>query len=223
MTVPQLRRTQAERRARSEEALLDAAARLIADHGVERSSLAGIGAHAGVSRNLPTHHFGNKDALVARLAARAQDRISVELRKSMQRRYGRRADELSGLEIVGHMVDGYLDLFSDPSPELRALLVMWGATFAANAAVDGMVEAERRSYDGLAGVIRDGQADRSVRPDVDPIATAVLLLGTIRGVAGLLLTDSALVDMNKVRATCRSLIDTGLANPLAPKDIQPSE
>jgi AcrR family transcriptional regulator len=207
-----MRQTQAERRNRSEAALLDAAAELIAEHGVEGASLAEIGARAGVSRGLPSHHFGRKDALVARLAARAQDRIAARLRDNARRRYGPSANRLSGLEIVGHTIDGYLELFTHPSPELRALLVMWGSTFAENAAVDGMIEAERRSYDGLAGVIADGQADGSIRADVDPIAAAVLVLGTIRGVAALLLTDSTIVDMNKVRATCRSLVDTGLAN-----------
>jgi AcrR family transcriptional regulator len=212
VAAPIPRQTQAERRSRSEEALLDAAAKLIADQGVERASMASIGADAGVSRGLPNHHFGSKDVMVARLAARAQDRIATELRDEARRRYGSSVNELSSLEVIGHMIDGYLDLFTDPSPDFRALLVMWGSTFARNAAVDGMIEAERRSYDGLAGVITDGQADGSIRTDIDPTAAAVLLLGTIRGVAALLLTDSAIVDMKSVRATCRSLIDTGLAN-----------
>src|SRR5262245_31645311 len=69
------RRTQVERRHESEEALLDAAADLVAERGVERASLASIGTRAGASRGLPNHHFGSKDALVARLARRAQNRI----------------------------------------------------------------------------------------------------------------------------------------------------
>ena len=67
--------TQAERRQKSEQALLDAAAALIAERGVEQTSLARIGESAGTSRGLPTHHFGSKDALVARLARRSQDRV----------------------------------------------------------------------------------------------------------------------------------------------------
>ena len=72
-----VRRTQAERRGESEEALLDAAANLIAERGVERASLASIGERAGTSRGLPTHHFGSKDALVARLASRVQDHVAA--------------------------------------------------------------------------------------------------------------------------------------------------
>ena len=59
---PARAQTQAERRQKSEQALLDAAAALIAERGVEQTSLARIGESAGTSRGLPTHHFGSKDA-----------------------------------------------------------------------------------------------------------------------------------------------------------------
>ena len=39
-------------------------------------------------------------------------------------------------------VDAYLELFEDPSPDQRALLVMWGSTFPSRASVDGMADAE---------------------------------------------------------------------------------
>ncbi|HXY28870.1 MAG TPA: helix-turn-helix domain-containing protein, partial [Acidimicrobiales bacterium] len=60
------RQSQAERRSRSEDALLDAAAELIAERGIQGASLANIGSRAGLSRGLPNHHFGSKDALVSR-------------------------------------------------------------------------------------------------------------------------------------------------------------
>ena len=69
------RRTQAERRAASEEALLRAAAEIVAERGIERASLARIGERSGASRALSTYHFGSKDTLVARLARDAQDRL----------------------------------------------------------------------------------------------------------------------------------------------------
>lgn len=209
-TTDQVRRTQAERRNRSEDALLDAAAELVAERGIQRASLAGIGERAGVSRGLANHHFGTKDELVARLAKRAQDRIEAALVEAAQVRHGRRDDELSGLEVLQLTADAYLALFDDPTPYERALLVMWGATFPADAGVAGMAGAERRSYEGLAAVVERGQRDGSIRADRDPVAAAVLVLGIIRGVAGLLLTDSALVDMGRVRETCRSLITDGL-------------
>lgn len=204
------RRTQAERRNRSEEALLDAAAELIAERGVERASLASIGGRAGVSRGLPTHHFGSKDALIARLAERTQERISESMRATVERQ-SRRLEELSGLDTVHLTVDSYLELFERPDNYERALLVMWGSTFPSLSSVEGMVDAERRSYDGLSEVIVSGQRDGSIRTDADPIAVAVLILGMIRGVASLQLTDSNITDMTSVRRTCHDWVTRSLA------------
>ena len=153
------RRTQAERRTRSEEALLDAAAELVAERGVDGASLASIGGRAGVSRGLPTHHFGSKDTLVARLAQRSQERIASAMMATLES-HSLRVQELSGLDLVYQSVDSYLELFERPSTDERALLVMWGSTFPSSSSVEGMIEAERRSYDGLSEVIAAGSAGR---------------------------------------------------------------
>src|SRR5437899_3609599 len=123
---PARRRTQSERRSESEEALLAAAAELIAERGIDRASLARIGDRAGTSRMLPTYHFGSKDALVARVARRTQDRIyeaMVEAAEGRQEKGG----EVPALELILLDVDTYLHLFEEPTPDGRALLVMWGA------------------------------------------------------------------------------------------------
>ena len=203
------RRSQAERRSRSEDALLEAAAEVIAERGVQGATLASIGGRAGVSRGLPTHHFGSKDALVARLADRAQSGIGQEMRET-RKSQGERIGDLSALDELFLTVDAYLGMFEDPTPDRRALLVMWGSTFPSAASVDGMADAERRSYEGLSRLIISGQRDGSVRPDVDPIATAVLLHGLMRGLAALKLTDSGLADMRGVRTACREWISSSL-------------
>jgi AcrR family transcriptional regulator len=207
------RRTQAERRSESEDALLRAAAALIADRGVERASLASIGRSAGASRGLPTHHFGSKDILVARLAERVQDHVRATVGAALDARAPGRADELSALDVLRTTLDMYLELFEDPTPEERALIVMWGASFPSSASIDGMREADRRSYDGWADLIRHGQEDGSIRTDVDPAASAVALFGLMRGVAALLLTESDITDMDNVRATCDTWIVGALAAP----------
>ncbi len=198
------------RRNRSEDALLDAAASLVSERGVQGASLASIGGRAGVSRGLPTHHFGSKDALVSRLAERAQSKIRQEMLKAAHKEAVRIGD-LSALDEVFLTVDAYLEMFEDPTPDERALLVMWGSTFPSGASVEGMADAERRSYEGLSQLIAAGQQDGSVRPDVDPIATAVLLHGLMRGLAALRLTDSGLTDMRGVRSASREWISLSLA------------
>jgi AcrR family transcriptional regulator len=56
--------------ARSREAILDAAERLFAERGLDRVTLADIGAAAGLSRGAPGYFFGAKDELYAAVLAR---------------------------------------------------------------------------------------------------------------------------------------------------------
>jgi AcrR family transcriptional regulator len=210
MTQASARRSQAERRSRSEDALLDAAAEVVAERGVQNASLASIGGRAGVSRGLPTHHFGSKDALVTQLAERAQTSIRMVIFEARQRHAGRQS-ELTALDEILVGVDAYLEVFENPGSVQRALLVMWGSTFPSDASVEGMADAERRSYEGLSQLIVSGQDDGSVRTDVDPMASAVLLHGLMRGVAALFLNDGGPADMRTVRRTCHEWISSALA------------
>jgi AcrR family transcriptional regulator len=190
--------------------LLGAAAEVVAERGVQGASLATIGGRAGVSRGLPTHHFGSKDALVAQLAERAQTGIGLAIFEA-QRRHAEASGDLPVLTEILVGVDAYLELFEDPGPDERALLVMWGSTFPSDASVEGMADAERRSYEGLSQRISSGQDEGSVRKDVDPMATAVLLHGLMRGVAALYLSHGGLADIRSVRQTCHEFILSALA------------
>ncbi len=211
LTDPPTPRTQVQRRAESEESLLSAAAELIAERGIDRASLASIGERAGSSRGLPTHHFGSKDALVARLAHRAQDRVGNATQAAFERRRMTSSDA-PALERLRVTVDAYLELFEQPTAEARALIVMWGATFPSEAEVDGMIDAQQTAYAGWTDTIREGQEDGSIRQDVDPVASAVVLFGMTRGVAALLVTDSELIDMTGARSTCDEWITQALAS-----------
>ena len=209
------RRTQAERRSESEEALLAAAAELVAERGLAGASLANIGERAGTSRGLPTHHFGSKDALVERLASRAQDGIQEALEQATATTTatatGRvRPDELTARASICRMVDVYLGRFEDPTPDERALLVLWGSTFPSSASVAIMHEADRRSYEGIADLVADGHRDGSIRADLDPEATAVVILGTMRGTAALLITHRETADVRRVRENCRRIVASAL-------------
>jgi AcrR family transcriptional regulator len=217
---PPQRRTQTERRLASEEALLDAAAALIADRGIEKASLASIGERAGTSRGLPTHHFRTKDALVGKLASRTQDGVVAATRAALAQ-VGRTREGLSALDYLRTVVDTYLGLFEHPAAEVLALIVMWGATFPTDASIEGMADADQRSYDGWAELIERGQEDGSIRPDVDPTAASVVLLGMTRGVAAVLLNQHNVADAAKVRTTCAAWITAALETPEPKKRGRP--
>lgn len=121
--------------------------------------------------------------------------------------------DMSGLDVIRSLVDTYLELFEHPTPELRALIVMWGATFPSDASIDGMFEADRRAYEGWTGNILDGQADGSIRADIDAGSSAVILHGMLRGIGALVLTESEYTDMSHVRPTIEHWIVGALAAP----------
>ena len=208
--TPTQRRTQVERRSDSEELLLAAAAELVAERGVEGASLARIGERAGTSRGLATHHFGSKDALVARLAARAQDHVFDATRAAIELTEQTPADVL-GLDGLRMTVDTFLSRFEQPDANDRALIVMWGATFPSTASVEGMLTADHRSFQGWADLIERGKQDGSIRADVDAQASAVLLHGLLRGLAGISLTSGEPTVMARVRAACQEWIGLALA------------
>ena len=205
------RRTQAERRASSEAALLEAAAELIAERGVERASLRSIGARAGISRAMPAYHFGSKDALIARLAERGHERTLAATAAALERR-GEQADSMTTLELLCVTIETYLEVLAAPdAPEERAVVVIWGAGFASEASLPALVDSDRETHGHLAGLIRTGQADGSMRPDLDPDDAATIVMALARGLAGISLTDPSLADTPTVRHLCTATIRALLA------------
>lgn len=209
------RRSQEQRRGASEDALLDAASQVIAEWGTDRASLASIGRRAGASRGLASHHFGSKEALLAQVAERAQRRSTAAVRAAVAGVDGE-GEDLSALELLRTVVDTYLARLEEPSPESRALIVMWGATFPSETGVETMASADQRAYAGIEAEIRRGQEDGSIRTDVDPAGMATVLLGLMRGVGALLLTKPQGADVSSVRASC----DTWMTSALAARPVE---
>jgi TetR/AcrR family transcriptional regulator len=101
---------------RSRAAILEAAERLFAADGYDRTSLAAIGEAAGVSRGLPSYFFSSKQELYDAVMDRSA-RIIHELLASMKRALHER-----GLEpALEHYVDLYID-FLVANPNVVRLL-----------------------------------------------------------------------------------------------------
>jgi AcrR family transcriptional regulator len=66
------RRTQAQRRAESDDRLLSAAAEIIAGEGYLALTLERVGERAGFSRGLASRKYGSKDGLIEALIRRAE-------------------------------------------------------------------------------------------------------------------------------------------------------
>lgn len=202
--LPSTRKSQVMRKSDAEIALLDAAEELIARQGIAATSLAQIGERAGYSRGLVNHHFGTKDALIARLAARAQDWF---VNRTAEKSTG------SGREAILAAIDTYLDVFFSGNMSARAFLIMWGASFPESASIEGLAENDARARTGFETMIRAAQSDGSVSSEIDPKATATIMLGLIRGVAAQSVIAGRGLGRQKLKAQCRQFIEAALDWP----------
>lgn len=198
----EVRRTQAERRADSEQRLLQASVELIVEQGLDSTSLADIGRRAGASHALVNHRFGSKDDLV--------DRIIEEATRYYARVARDRVGAKTGLEALLEVCALYLDLVEGEDPLGRVHVVMWGEAIAHTATRrPAQLEWDRQFRAFVAGLIEDGIAQGSIRADVGVEETALTIVGALRGVAMQLLLDEG-IDLPTARSAIRSLVLTAL-------------
>jgi AcrR family transcriptional regulator len=172
MSAPQTtRRSQADRRAETRERVLDAATTLVAAHGSRAVSLAAVGTAAGYSRGIVNHHFGSKAQLLEEVIKHTQT-IDVS------------HESPTGLTRLTDFVESYLRGMHERSPRSEAFLKLWTESAGAEPSLKPLfAERDAQFREALARHLHDGVTDGSIRPDVDPQATAVAIIGLLRGTA----------------------------------------
>ncbi|MGU3587212.1 TetR/AcrR family transcriptional regulator [Rhodococcus sp. C26F] len=194
---PPKRRSQKERRTLTERALVEAARRLVARRGVDQTSVADIGEEAGYSRGSVNHRFGSKTALLQRLARDTQQ--SVE---DIFRDRGR-----TPLESMIILVQVYFEWVRDREDDARAFYAMWGAAVPDESVLrEVFVEFDEHTRRRFESMIRSGQAEGTVRADVDPVGVAVALVGLVRGIAAQCLVTPLYVDLDVARTAAEQFI-----------------
>jgi AcrR family transcriptional regulator len=194
---PPGRRTQQERRAQSEDALLDSAATLFARNGVDQTSLAEIGEAAGYSRGLVNHRFGSKAALVEQLAQRVQSDFVSGLTNVD-------GDEISALVTV---VDSYLSALSQADDAARAFFVMWGAALPSDAPLRPIFAVDdARFRDSVRDLLADAQRRKTINSGVNPAGAAAALVGMLRGISAQFLVNPEGLDLSAAQSTVEQFI-----------------
>src|SRR5690242_20292278 len=124
-SAPRLRAPVAEKTRdadRSRRAILSAATRLFAERGYDATSLADVGAAAGLSRQTPAYFFGSKDELYAAVLQELfaeRERELVPAFAPLHAWAG--GDDARPLgKVLGDAVDAYLD-FLQAHPEFVSL------------------------------------------------------------------------------------------------------
>lgn len=196
-----VRRTQQERRAETERRVLDAAMTLIAERGSRSVSLADVGRLAGYSSGIVSHHFGGRHQLLAAVVRRAQQ-------------FDVPTTGTSGLDQLAALISTYLTTLRERAPAPQAFLLLWSEAIASDPVLAPLF-AERDAWfrDLLAGYVRRGIDDASIRPDADPVAVAVSLLGLLRGVGLQLVSAAKHAPLDVISDQTVEMIRRGLVRP----------
>lgn len=166
------RRTQKERVEESNRRLRDAAAELLAERGVERTTVAEIGRRAGFSHAMVNNRYGSKDRLLKTLFAEPMQQRLVEGPEGAR----------TGLEGILEQLDQVIEFARSDPGRFRALIVlafeMRDATLPTVARHGQWIEAYTRR---LTSRLAEGQADGTVRGDLDIAAEVDDLLTRFAG------------------------------------------
>ena len=167
------RRTQTERRSIAERSLIEAARRLVARRGVDRTSVADVGEEAGYSRGLVNHRFGSKAALLQTLARDSQQALEAVVTEAPD----------DTIDALLRLTDSYFRWVGQDSADARAFLVMWGAATPEESDLRALfVEFDERFRDRTAELLRQGQSDGSVAADLDCRGLAITYIAMLRGI-----------------------------------------
>ena len=189
-STPARRLTQAERSALSEDRLMQAALRLIAERGYERTSLQAIGEAAGYSRGLVSHRFGSKEGLLWALFERTFGAWAA-------RRLMPRIDGQVGVAALRATVDASRAAMRSAPQQIRAFYALLFQSLGPLDVLHPKVAAfHRRQRRAVAAWIAAGIAEGTIRRDVDADRAAALFMSMLRGAAFQWLIDPRGVDLD---------------------------
>ncbi|MGQ7819291.1 TetR/AcrR family transcriptional regulator [Metapseudomonas furukawaii] len=199
------RRTQTERRVEAEGRLLLAARQIVARKGWVGMTLAEVGEEAGYSRGLAAHHFGNKAGLLRALAAFVNGNFMALVEAELPRRR-------PGLDALLGFVSVYLGREDGDWTNTRALLALMAEAVTEDSDTrEILAEYNRTVQAHLAEQVRHGIANGDIRPGVEPLATATLLLAALRGAMLQYLLAPGIADLAAVQREMLDLVAAGLS------------
>ncbi len=193
------RRTQAQRRAEAEHRVLEAAKEVIAQSGVAAVTFAAVGARAGYSRGIVTHHFGSRRALMETLARSLQDLVTPA------------PAGLPGRERVLAQVDLYLATLEHRARDTRVFAMLWAEAIAGDPDLRPIfAERDAEFRAGFSRSLR-GAIDDGTIAGADPDAAATAIVGLLRGVGLQLVLMQRAPDFGALRSEVARLLGAGLA------------
>ena len=197
-------RTQAERTAISDKAMLDAAIDLILERGTDGTTLAAIGEKAGYSRGLATYRFGSKaglyDVVCKSISRHWLDYLKTDV------------GEKIGIDAMCAALDSFFQFVSDSPREARVLQILYcGAASPKSEYRQTSANIHQRQQDDVADWVRAGQAQGFIRASADPQSIAAQYIAYISGMTYLWLINPKSIDFRKANDDMKILLKISLS------------
>lgn len=199
------RRSQAERRAGSERALLKAAVSVVAERGVAAVTFDAIGRKSGLSRGLVTQRFGSKQGLIdAAFSQLLSEQATMLKEEGIPAR--------RGLDAILAFVDASLRRLAARGGGRAYVMLLASAIADARVMRSRFAGAHAGVERQLKGWIVEGQRQGDVRRELDAGAAALMVGGLLLGLSVQALLDPGL-KLNRVRGTILAALRLSLAAP----------
>jgi AcrR family transcriptional regulator len=197
------RPTQEDRRLQSGQSLVQAAVALIAEQGVGAATFRNIGARAGYSPSLVTQRFGAKQPLIDAVMQFSRDEFERYLADGS-------VDLLPGLDAILAYMNVYLTNQSLNNTLKSYIRLLSEAIAEASDRREVFKVEHRRVRTRLAALVERGQADGSIRREMDADAAAIIIGGLQLGMSVHLLVDPQ-TDLAPVRQMMMKIIKSSFA------------
>lgn len=197
------RRSQAERRDESERKLMQATIEVVCEQGVRAATFEAIGTRAGYSRGLAAQKFGSKlgmtEALIAHLHERQNEALSAA-----------GVDATPGLDAVLGYVEYYISRLRLDDEGRAYFMLLADAVADVSTLRSAFAASHERIERMLETMILRGQAEGTIRPEVNADAAALSIGSLLLGLSIQSLIDPAM-DLAPISATSLTMLRDGLA------------
>ncbi len=170
------RRTQAARRAESEDRLLAAAAAIIAEEGYLAATLERVGERAGFSRGLASRKYGSKDGLIEAVIWRVSAQVHAEIDTAIE-------GLDSPLDQLLALFDRFVELVLRDSA-VRAYFVLFSAMIANRLETRTVFEEVQQRFGArIEELVVAGQKKGEISPALPPAHLAFMVGCLLAGIS----------------------------------------
>jgi AcrR family transcriptional regulator len=161
------RRTQEQRRASTQAALLDATIECLIEYGYAATTTTKVVERAGVSRGAQVHHFPTKAELVSEAVRRLAERRLAEIREEAGKLPTGKARIGASLDLLWHQHSG---------PLFAASLELWVAARTDPDLRAAIIPLERDVIELVREVAADQVPEGTPKSEIDSIVTTIITL-----------------------------------------------